>query len=160
MREGCAWVGAEPHHAPPPTHPVRAVVIPILLLLPLWTQVSAAPPVQQGLLEALQALYLPAGYPASVTPDYLPYQLWTVPAHITGWISIGLTTSSMLKAVGISAGTQHWLRRGEGARRVSGWLAGRLASGRVRSAGWPLLQQGGGARGGVAGWLASGEAGR
>lgn len=59
---------------------------------------------QQGLRDLLSTLYLPAGYPASVTPDYLAYQLWTIPAHITGWISIGLTTSSLLRAVGIGAG--------------------------------------------------------
>lgn len=58
----------------------------------------------QAVSDALSALYLPAGYPISVTDDYLPYQLATVPAHITGWLSIGLTTSSLLKAVGISAG--------------------------------------------------------
>lgn len=54
--------------------------------------------------ESLSTLFLPAGYPNSVTDDYLPYQLATVPAHITGWLSISLTTSSLLKAVGISAG--------------------------------------------------------
>jgi hypothetical protein len=45
--------------------------------------------------------------------DYLAYQLYTVPAHITGWLSISLTTSSLLKAVGINAGggvcTTGWL---------------------------------------------------
>jgi hypothetical protein len=55
-------------------------------------------------LDSLSSLFLPSGYPACVTPDYLPYQLATVPAHITGWLSISLTTSSLLKAVGISAG--------------------------------------------------------
>ncbi|WIA12039.1 hypothetical protein OEZ85_012118 [Tetradesmus obliquus] len=58
----------------------------------------------QQLLDALKTLYLPAGYPNTVTDDYLAYQLYTVPAHITGWLSISLTTSSLLKAVGINAG--------------------------------------------------------
>jgi hypothetical protein len=40
----------------------------------------------------------------SPSDDYLAYQLATVPAHITGWLSISLTTSSLLKAVGINAG--------------------------------------------------------
>lgn len=53
--------------------------------------------------ERLKSLYLPDGYPKSVTPDYLPYQLWALPTHITGWLAAGLTTSSLLKAVGISA---------------------------------------------------------
>jgi Vitamin B6 photo-protection and homoeostasis len=26
---------------------------------------------------------LPAGFPETVTPDYLSYQLWAVPAHVT-----------------------------------------------------------------------------
>ena len=45
---------------------------------------------------------LPKGYPATVTPDYLPFQLWAVPAHITGWMGTSLATSSLLKAVGAS----------------------------------------------------------
>lgn len=49
------------------------------------------------------------GYAAAcaVADDYLSYQLFTVPAHITGWLSISLTTSSLLKAVGVNAGVQH-----------------------------------------------------
>jgi hypothetical protein len=54
--------------------------------------------------ERLKSLFLPDGYPGSVTDDYLEYQLWTVPAHISGWLSHSLTTSSLLKAVGIGAG--------------------------------------------------------
>ncbi len=36
-----------------------------------------------------------------MTPDYLRFQLWAVPAHITGWMSTSLATSSLLKAVGV-----------------------------------------------------------
>ena len=36
--------------------------------------------------------------------DYLPYQLWTVPSHIFGWLSVSLATSSLLKALGGSPG--------------------------------------------------------
>jgi hypothetical protein len=59
-----------------------------------------------GLTARLHELYLPAGFPGSVTQDYLPYQLATVPAHVTGWLSHSLVTSSLLKAVGIDAGEQ------------------------------------------------------
>ncbi len=45
---------------------------------------------------------LPKGYPNTVTPDYLPFQLWAVPAHITGWVGTSLATSSLLKAVGVA----------------------------------------------------------
>jgi hypothetical protein len=51
--------------------------------------------------------------PAPSADDYLAYQLATVPAHITGWLSISLTTSSLLKAVGINAGAAH---------HITGWL--------------------------------------
>lgn len=47
---------------------------------------------------------MPAGYPDSVTPDYLAYQLWAVPSHITGWMGSSLITSSLLAAVGLKAG--------------------------------------------------------
>ena len=45
---------------------------------------------------------LPKGYPEAVTPDYLAFQLWAVPAHITGWMGTSLATSSLLKAVGLT----------------------------------------------------------
>ena len=71
----------------------------------LMQQAVGQPTRQQvGPWAALRALYLPSGFPSSVTPDYLAFQLWSVPAHITGYISVGLTTSSLLQAVGISAG--------------------------------------------------------
>ena len=47
---------------------------------------------------------LPKGYPDSVTSDYLPYQLWAVPSHVFGWLSVSLATSSLLKALGASPG--------------------------------------------------------
>ena len=47
---------------------------------------------------------MPNGYPQEITPDYLPYQLWTLPTHITGWIGNSLVTSSLLKAAGLGTG--------------------------------------------------------
>lgn len=49
-------------------------------------------------------LFLPVGFPDTVSPDYLAYQLWAVPSHITGWMGGSLITSSLLAAVGIKAG--------------------------------------------------------
>ena len=46
-------------------------------------------------------LFLPTGYPDTLTPDYLEYQLWALPVHVTGWVSNSLATSSMLKAAGL-----------------------------------------------------------
>eukprot|EP00798_Chlamydomonas_sp_ICE-L_P020131 gene20131-26862_t len=59
---------------------------------------------QHDIKQRLGELFLPDGYPSSVSIDYLDYQLWSVPCHITGWLSHSLTTSSLLQAVGISAG--------------------------------------------------------
>jgi hypothetical protein len=126
--------------------------------------VAAAKPAsrQASLLDALRNLYLPAGYPASTTPDYLRYQLWTLPAHVTGWISIGLTTSSLLKAVGFSAGRGGG-RRGRGTDRAArawrvSWAADGLAPmlcmlmacrscGRHSSSGWHQMDHQGWAGG-------------
>ncbi|KAJ7544415.1 hypothetical protein O6H91_09G078500 [Diphasiastrum complanatum] len=48
---------------------------------------------------------LPAGFPGSVSDDYLDYMIWQFPTNVTGWICSTLITSSLLKAVGITAGT-------------------------------------------------------
>ena len=41
----------------------------------------------KGLFTPLRSLFLPQGWPESVSSDYLSYQLWTFPSHVTGWIS-------------------------------------------------------------------------
>jgi hypothetical protein len=78
-----------------------------------------------GLMSRLSSLYLPQGYPSSVTPDYLPYQLATVPAHITGWLSHSLVTSSLLKAVGVDAGRPGNGRGEEGGKGGGGEEGGK-----------------------------------
>ena len=40
-----------------------------------------------GPVRAVQMLFLPKGWPGSVTADYLRYQIWTFPSHVTGWMS-------------------------------------------------------------------------
>jgi hypothetical protein len=35
----------------------------------------------------IQTLFVPRGWPESVTEDYLRYQLWTFPSHVFGWMS-------------------------------------------------------------------------
>ncbi|CAL8465185.1 g4720 [Coccomyxa elongata] len=52
-------------------------------------------------VDGIKGFFLPKGYPDTVTPDYLRFQLWAVPAHVTGWMSTSLATSSLLKAVGV-----------------------------------------------------------
>ncbi|KAJ4825643.1 hypothetical protein Tsubulata_023102 [Turnera subulata] len=44
---------------------------------------------------------LPAGFPGSVSDDYLQYMLLQFPTNVTGWICHALVTSSLLKACSI-----------------------------------------------------------
>lgn len=53
----------------------------------------------------LKKALLPNGFPHTVSPDYLQYQMWALPTHVSGILSTSIVTSSMLKALGISAGT-------------------------------------------------------
>ncbi|KAL8517273.1 hypothetical protein ACS0TY_015491 [Phlomoides rotata] len=46
---------------------------------------------------------LPAGFPDSVSDDYLEYILLLFPTNVTGWICHTLVTSSLLKAVGVGS---------------------------------------------------------
>ncbi|XP_039132012.1 protein root UVB sensitive 5 isoform X2 [Dioscorea cayenensis subsp. rotundata] len=46
---------------------------------------------------------LPAGFPESVSDDYLDYMLLQFPTNVTGWVCHTLVTSSLLKAVGVGS---------------------------------------------------------
>ncbi|KAK4396126.1 protein root UVB sensitive 5 [Sesamum angolense] len=46
---------------------------------------------------------LPAGFPDSVSDDYLEYILLQFPTNVTGWICHTLVTSSLLQAVGVGS---------------------------------------------------------
>ncbi|KXZ56959.1 hypothetical protein GPECTOR_1g865 [Gonium pectorale] len=113
----------EQRRAPPPSAPSRGLSLvevrgsQELDLLALSQQPSTASPGAAAspsrgphlpplasLPSAARELFLPPGFPESVTPDYLPYQLWSVPTHVTGHLSHALVTSSLLAAVGVSAG--------------------------------------------------------
>ncbi|KAI5004519.1 hypothetical protein ZWY2020_031762 [Hordeum vulgare] len=54
---------------------------------------------------ALSDFVLPAGFPESVSDDYLQYMLLQFPTNVTGWICHTLVTSSLLKAVGVGSFT-------------------------------------------------------
>ena len=69
----------------------------------LQQQQLQRPPVLEAARRRLASLFLPDGFPVSVSPDYLSYQLWTIPVHITGWCGNALVTSSLLRAVGVGA---------------------------------------------------------
>ncbi|GMH22979.1 hypothetical protein Nepgr_024822 [Nepenthes gracilis] len=51
----------------------------------------------------LKDFILPAGFPVSVSDDYLEYMLWQFPTNVTAWICYTLVTSSLLKAVGVGS---------------------------------------------------------
>ncbi|KAL5226531.1 hypothetical protein ABZP36_014796 [Zizania latifolia] len=54
---------------------------------------------------AVKDFVLPAGFPGSVSDDYLEYMLWQLPTNVTGWICHTLVTSTLLKAVGVGSFT-------------------------------------------------------
>ncbi|XP_065852775.1 protein root UVB sensitive 5 isoform X2 [Euphorbia lathyris] len=53
----------------------------------------------------IKSFILPAGFPGSVSDDYLKYMLLQFPTNVTGWICHTLVTSSLLKAIGVGSVT-------------------------------------------------------
>ncbi|KAK9291085.1 hypothetical protein L1049_009272 [Liquidambar formosana] len=53
--------------------------------------------------DVVKDFILPAGFPGSVSDDYLEYLLLQFPTNVTAWICQTLVTSSLLKAVGIGS---------------------------------------------------------
>ncbi|KMT12314.1 hypothetical protein BVRB_5g102560 [Beta vulgaris subsp. vulgaris] len=53
--------------------------------------------------DSIKDFILPAGFPESVSDDYLDYMLWQFPTNVTGWMCNALVTSSLLKAVGVGS---------------------------------------------------------
>ncbi|XP_040828903.1 RUS family member 1 [Ochotona curzoniae] len=67
-------------------------------------------------LWGLQAVFLPQGFPDSVSPDYLPYQLWDSVQAFASSLSGSLATQAVLLGLGVgnakatvSAATATWL---------------------------------------------------
>ncbi|KAK9159060.1 hypothetical protein Scep_005634 [Stephania cephalantha] len=53
--------------------------------------------------DSVKDFILPAGFPGTVSDDYLEYMLFQLPTNVTGWICHTLVTSSLLKAVGVGS---------------------------------------------------------
>nr|XP_048320606.1 protein root UVB sensitive 5 isoform X2 [Ziziphus jujuba var. spinosa] len=53
--------------------------------------------------DTIKDFILPAGFPGSVSNDYLQYMLLQFPTNVTAWICQTLVTSSLLKAVGVGS---------------------------------------------------------
>ncbi|XP_049645127.1 RUS family member 1 [Suncus etruscus] len=69
-----------------------------------------------ALLSGLLAVFLPQGFPDSVSPDYLPYQLWDSVQAFASSLSGTLATHAVLTGIGVgnakasvSAATATWL---------------------------------------------------
>ncbi|XP_047569063.1 RUS family member 1 isoform X2 [Lutra lutra] len=67
-------------------------------------------------LSGLMAVFLPQGFPDSVSPDYLPYQLWDSVQAFASSLSGSLATHAVLLGIGVgnakasvSAATATWL---------------------------------------------------
>uniref|UniRef100_A0A2I3GN48 RUS family member 1 n=1 Tax=Nomascus leucogenys TaxID=61853 RepID=A0A2I3GN48_NOMLE len=79
-----------------------------------------APGASSPPLSGLQAVFLPQGFPDSVSPDYLPYQLWDSVQAFASSLSGSLATQAVLLGIGVgnakatvSAATATWLVKGE-----------------------------------------------
>jgi hypothetical protein len=95
----------------------------------------------RGFAKAVEEVFLPPGYPDSVSEDYLGYALLSFPTHVTGWLHSSLATAALLHAVGLGGALQAGLGAGAAPALTSAakWVlkdglgaAGRLAvAGRV-----------------------------
>ncbi|XP_012495780.1 PREDICTED: RUS1 family protein C16orf58 homolog isoform X2 [Propithecus coquereli] len=77
---------------------------------------AGAPGTSSPPLSGLQAVFLPQGFPDSVSPDYLPYQLWDSVQAFASSLSGSLATQAVLLGIGVgnakasvSAATATWL---------------------------------------------------
>ncbi|XP_055464851.1 RUS family member 1 isoform X2 [Psammomys obesus] len=77
---------------------------------------GGAPWAALPVLSGLRAVLLPRGFPDSVSPDYLPYQLWDSVQAFASSLSGSLATQAVLQGLGVgdakasvSAATSTWL---------------------------------------------------
>jgi len=76
----------------------------------------------------LRALFLPVGYPHSVTPDYLAFQTWDTAQAMCSYLRGILATQAILDGVGVGDGTKtvasatlQWVTR-DGASMLGGLI--------------------------------------
>nr|KAF6439885.1 hypothetical protein HJG63_001706 [Rousettus aegyptiacus] len=79
-----------------------------------------APGTASPFLSRLLTVFLPQGFPDSVSPDYLPYQLWDSVQAFASSLSGSLATHAVLLGIGVgnanasvSAATATWLVKGK-----------------------------------------------
>ncbi|XP_060140521.1 RUS family member 1 isoform X2 [Globicephala melas] len=98
---------------------------------------SVAPGTAVPPLSRLLAVFLPQGFPDSVSPDYLPYQLWDSVQAFASSLSGSLATHAVLLGIGVgnakasvSAATATWLVKdstGMLGRIIFAWWMGLFA---------------------------------
>lgn len=66
-----------------------------------WTFTSSYKNHYDTTLSALTHIFLPAGYPDSVRPEYLRYQMWDCLQGLTSYLRGCLTTQALLKGAGV-----------------------------------------------------------
>lgn len=81
------------------------------------------------LVSRLLTVFLPQGFPESVSPDYLPYQLWDSVQAFASSLSGSLATHAVLLGIGVgnaqasvSAATATWLVKGFLLMSSTTWL--------------------------------------
>ncbi|XP_054570423.1 RUS family member 1 isoform X2 [Eptesicus fuscus] len=99
-----------------------------------WGGAGAAPGPAAPPLPRLLTVFLPQGFPDSVSPDYLPYQLWDSVQAFASSLSGSLATHAVLLGIGVgnadasvSAATATWLLKdstGMLGRIVFAWWKG------------------------------------
>lgn len=66
---------------------------------------SRSAPLLHRMKTALATAFLPAGYPFSVTPDYLSFQIWDTVQAICSYVRGMLSTQAMLAGIGVGSAT-------------------------------------------------------
>jgi hypothetical protein len=59
----------------------------------------------QAVWNSLVSAFLPEGYPNSVTPDYLPFQMWDTLQGLSTYIRSMLSTQALLGGIGVGETT-------------------------------------------------------
>ena len=88
-----------------------------------------------GIVEVLRSLFLPVGYPNSVTPDYFAFQSWDTVQAMCSYLRGILATQAILDGVGVgdetktvASATLQWVTR-DGASMLGGlaftWWGGK-----------------------------------
>ena len=66
-----------------------------------WTQTVSTGSSNSRWLHVLQSMFLPEGYPDSVTPDYLSFQVWDSVQALSSYLRGMLCTQALLIGVGV-----------------------------------------------------------